>query len=534
MFDDPRELDRRPALEPDWQKDLQDRAWANRFFTQCVQPIRTQHARSSQPAVCHIHPPPITNQSDHLRALEALVSAIQSACPDLSPRPTVFPAHTQTQLAPGQLINSAQLQTDLSGLWPRNITPSRPSLNVAWLRQTLSNGLPASLTTRISLDTIEDDDDWPETPERLTAGQIISHLGFIPIPTVESEVEPQVNPVAPPAAGSDLISTGKDVDLRLAIEDMTVEMQRKRAHWHARQRVFNFDYLSRRRRWGPYLPVHSQKTRFDLPVGPTEYAEDSDSDDPDWVPGTNRPRAARVPPGNRLRPDWSWLAAARVVAESTLRMERREDGLAIIGAWDNVRGGTWLPSSADCKPAEGSDNDAYASGVRGTEGSDDKPIERDWAGVEGVWRRLVCWLGYDDLVYHHQNGKYDDPELEEVYIISPLSLRITGYSPSPISAYPDRPTLHVEGETGGEGWDGNVYLGVHTVRRVHGTVSALADGGVRWSFYSMNEDNTADQWASELVQLGGVGSAMGALGMWTGADHEDDDPLGVIWQWRVG
>lgn len=42
----------------------------------------------------------------------------------------------------------------------------------------------------------------------------------------------------------------------------------------------------------------------------------------------------------------------------------------------------------------------------------------------------------------------------------------------------------------------------------------------------MNEDNTADQWASELVQLGGVGSAMGALGMWTGAHHEDDDPLG--------
>lgn len=37
-----------------------------------------------------------------------------------------------------------------------------------------------------------------------------------------------------------------------------------------------------------------------------------------------------------------------------------------------------------------------------------------------------------------------------------------------------------------------------------------------------------DEWSSEAVQLGGVGSAMGSLGMWTGALHEEDDPLGQI------
>lgn len=42
----------------------------------------------------------------------------------------------------------------------------------------------------------------------------------------------------------------------------------------------------------------------------------------------------------------------------------------------------------------------------------------------------------------------------------------------------------------------------------------------------MDEDNNEDQWASEAIQLGGVGSAMGAIGMWTGANHEEDDPLG--------
>ena len=35
------------------------------------------------------------------------------------------------------------------------------------------------------------------------------------------------------------------------------------------------------------------------------------------------------------------------------------------------------------------------------------------------------------------------------------------------------------------------------------------------------------RWASEAVQLGGVGSALGSLGMWTGAYHEDGDPIGT-------
>ena len=34
------------------------------------------------------------------------------------------------------------------------------------------------------------------------------------------------------------------------------------------------------------------------------------------------------------------------------------------------------------------------------------------------------------------------------------------------------------------------------------------------------------EWASESVQLGGVGLAVGALGMWASAFHEDGDPLG--------
>lgn len=36
-----------------------------------------------------------------------------------------------------------------------------------------------------------------------------------------------------------------------------------------------------------------------------------------------------------------------------------------------------------------------------------------------------------------------------------------------------------------------------------------------------------DEWVSEGIQVGGVASAMGVLGMWTGATHERMDPLGT-------
>ena len=64
-----------------------------------------------------------------------------------------------------------------------------------------------------------------------------------------------------------------------------------------------------------------------------------------------------------------------------------------------------------------------------------------------------------------------------------MFLRITGYSaPSLPDLYHDRPTIHVEGEMGGAGWIGSVDVGNdNDIRRVHGTVSMLASGEVRWS-----------------------------------------------------
>ena len=35
------------------------------------------------------------------------------------------------------------------------------------------------------------------------------------------------------------------------------------------------------------------------------------------------------------------------------------------------------------------------------------------------------------------------------------------------------------------------------------------------------------QWSTSGVQIGGRGSAMGVIGMWTSAEHELSDPLGA-------
>lgn len=43
------------------------------------------------------------------------------------------------------------------------------------------------------------------------------------------------------------------------------------------------------------------------------------------------------------------------------------------------------------------------------------------------------------------------------------------------------------------------------------------------STYPNSEDA---EWSTEGVQVGGVGSAVGVLGLWTGAEHERTDPLG--------
>ncbi|GBE85484.1 hypothetical protein SCP_0800010 [Sparassis crispa] len=135
-------------------------------------------------------------------------------------------------------------------------------------------------------------------------------------------------------------------------------------------------------------------------------------------------------------------------------------------------------------------------------------------------------MDYRDLIMHNLSTEFSDNISEAVRIV-PMRLRVASRSPCLVPGYADRPTLHVEGETSGSSPSGHV-------RRLHGTVGVVADGSVRWCLYSTVDGGDADEWVTEGLQVGGLNSAMGVLGMWTGAQHERMDPLGPFWAWKVG
>jgi len=181
----------------------------------------------------------------------------------------------------------------------------------------------------------------------------------------------------------------------------------------------------------------------------------------------------------------------------------------------------------------------------------------DWAGVTGEWRRAICWLDYQDLLSHNMSSHFYHHDLPEITRIFPMTLRIAGYSKSrtpplasPTSpaagsassssgtcaALPDSssliwklPIIHVEGESVGSDTD------LTSMRRIKGTVSVIGDDAIRWSLASSYDGDSDDpEWITEGVQIGCIGSAMGVLGMWTGAEHARMDPLGPFWAWKVG
>lgn len=308
-----------------------------------------------------IDPPRGTPEETALvRALRTIVLAIQTAAPD--PRRGTVPPEAMEHTRPTSR-NLVQLHTQ-TPRWPPDIPPGFPSLNVPWLKDVLANGLPAMSTAMISLDNTKDD--WyAETLAGLATGHVVSHLGFIPIPSTDLDPDPasfsfHVHPLPSGRANKHPPSAPK----------MDERSQRDRALWHARRHAFNLEYLSPWRNWGPYLAV--------LPDGVSPQSSEED-DDPEGLRAGRRSQTAGAPPAEeQLLPDWSWLGAARVVAECTLRAHESPDNITKLEAWDNLREGAWLrPAPGD--PSEEVDESEEEEGN----------VEHDWAGVEGVWRYTV-------------------------------------------------------------------------------------------------------------------------------------------------
>ncbi|KAJ7770828.1 hypothetical protein DFH07DRAFT_953826 [Mycena maculata] len=164
----------------------------------------------------------------------------------------------------------------------------------------------------------------------------------------------------------------------------------------------------------------------------------------------------------------------------------------------------------------------------------------DWAGVEGTWRRYVCFMDYRDLFAFNFSDVYTGPRdpaffddrgfreatrLIEInlHLITRDKMRVrfpTG--DPPMDRNPDYPTLYMSGTSRGASSQealvqGFVYMGQDFIPR--------------WRFTSIHDGQP--QWSSEGAQIGGVGSAMGVAGTWSAFNHGEGDPVGPFWLWKV-
>jgi len=99
----------------------------------------------------------------------------------------------------------------------------------------------------------------------------------------------------------------------------------------------------------------------------------------------------------------------------------------------------------------------------------------------------------------------------------------SGPGPKPRTMAEDYPPIYFSGTVrSSDAW--------HPTSYVHGRVERAEDGTVYWKLTS-NYDGQ-DRWVSEGVQVGGVGSRMGVLGIWSDAFHEHEGPAGPFWFWK--
>ncbi|KAJ6507961.1 hypothetical protein C8R47DRAFT_1100131 [Mycena vitilis] len=168
-------------------------------------------------------------------------------------------------------------------------------------------------------------------------------------------------------------------------------------------------------------------------------------------------------------------------------------------------------------------------------------VDGDWAGVEGTWRRYVCFMDYRDLFAFNFSGIeegtrgpsfFDDEGFREatrlidlnVYLIPREKMRVQFPSgePPPHSD-PLYQTLYFAGNSRG------ASTGQEAI--VQGYVWMGEDYVPRWRMTSLHDGQP--QWSSEGAQIGNVGSAIGIAGTWSAFHHDDGDPAGPFWYWKI-
>ncbi|KAF9229710.1 hypothetical protein BS17DRAFT_688742 [Gyrodon lividus] len=162
----------------------------------------------------------------------------------------------------------------------------------------------------------------------------------------------------------------------------------------------------------------------------------------------------------------------------------------------------------------------------------------DWAGVEGNWRRFVSFMDYRCFSTRGNRTRdgsfFEDANFSEATRLIELKLHLINLDAVPayytLDGFPDSedpqyPTLYFSGSSWGV--HGNESI-------VVGSVYMADDGVVRWRFQrKASVYETHVQWRSEGLQIGGIASATGIVGTWTGVRHEHGLLFRPFWLWKV-
>jgi len=111
---------------------------------------------------------------------------------------------------------------------------------------------------------------------------------------------------------------------------------------------------------------------------------------------------------------------------------------------------------------------------------------------------------------------FQDPGFRDIFRVLPVYFRIVGSGEDPES--PNRPRLFFAGEVR----DGQAMIG---------QTEMTPDGQLRWK-WTCGEGGQAI-WSCDGIQVGGVRSSYGILGVWTTVFHEPQDPVGPLWMHKV-
>ncbi|KAJ3714002.1 hypothetical protein DFJ43DRAFT_1007917 [Lentinula guzmanii] len=166
--------------------------------------------------------------------------------------------------------------------------------------------------------------------------------------------------------------------------------------------------------------------------------------------------------------------------------------------------------------------------------------DTDWAGVEGTWRRYVCFMDYRDLfAFNYSNVAHGprNPEffrdirfreatrLIEIKLHLVQQSQLCFHEPSPDceNVKTRYPTLYFCGTS--RGVSGNEA-------KVEGSVCIGIDGTVRWTFVSAYV-GIHGMISSKGVQLGSIASAAGIVGSWSTSVHDQGACWCPFWLWKV-